>query len=234
MGSGRLVYANFIKTDSESNIVADINGVALVVFYNDGNTAHYRNVVLWSGNDSNVADENDTPKGWDETLTGAARPGGGSASLDFIVGDGQTFDDGAVSVNSFGQVPAGGIFQGDSTPAGLGSASGDLWDVKSFPFTSDLLASLSTGPNALEVTSPLAGDCLSLVEDRCGEHARLGTGGAGDSPLGSEAGVEVATPAAGNAAERRRGGWVHPAEVTNGNELCGRGAGGSRPLDQLR
>jgi hypothetical protein len=162
-GSGTFDLSNFIKT-SDSTVTSDINGVALVVFYNDGNAANWRNVVLWSGNDSNVAFGTD-PAGWGETLTGVPWPGSGSATLDFIVGDGQNFgsdstDDGAISVNGTQMVPEGGIFQGASTPAGPASASGDLWDVESFSLPSTLL---TTGANSLQVTSPLVTDCLSLV-----------------------------------------------------------------------
>jgi hypothetical protein len=167
-GSGTFGLANFIKTDINNTVVADINGVALVVFYNDGNAANWRNVVLWSGNDSNVLDEQDTADVWDETLTGVPWPGSGSASLDFIVGDGQDFggdstDDGAISVNGTEIVPEGGIFQGASTPAGPGYASGDLWDVESFSLPSTFLSTLTTGSNTLHVTAPHVNDCLSLV-----------------------------------------------------------------------
>lgn len=152
-GDGTYSLSNFTKTD------ADVNGVGLIVFYNDGNASDDRNVVLWNGNDSNVGSGTD-PSGWDETLTGVPYPGSGSASLDFIVSDGQSADDGAISVNGTEIVPAGGIFQGDSTPHGTFDSSGDLWDVKSFSLPSNLL---TTGSNNLEVTSPQASDCLSLV-----------------------------------------------------------------------
>lgn len=161
-GSGTFDLANFIKS-SGNTVTSDINGVALVVFYNDGNAANWRNVVLWSGNDSNVADENDTPDSWSETLTGVPWPGSGSASLDFIVGDGQNFADGAISVNGTQIVSGGGIFQGASTPAGPADAGGDLWDVKSFSLPPSFLSTLSTGSNTLQVTAPYASDCLSLV-----------------------------------------------------------------------
>jgi hypothetical protein len=167
-GSGTFDLADFIKRDESNNIIADINGVSLIVFYNDGNAANWRNVVLWSGNDSNVADENDTPDSWSETLTGVPWPGSGSASLDFIVGDGQNFggdstDDGAISVNATQIVPEGGIFQGAITPAGPADASGNLWDVKSFSLPSSFLSTLTTGSNTLQVTAPYVNDCLSLV-----------------------------------------------------------------------
>jgi hypothetical protein len=156
-GNGAYDLSDFVKSTDDT--VSDINGVSLVVFYNDGDGSNNRNVVLWSGNDSNVA-FGDDPQGWDETLTGVPYTGVGDPSLDFVVGDGQSFDDGAVSVNGTQIVPDGNIFQGLSTPAGPASAGGDLWDVESFALPTDLL---TTGSNSLEVTAPLSGDCLSLV-----------------------------------------------------------------------
>ena len=158
-GNGTYALADFVKPGG-----IDINGVALVVFYDNGSTADDRNVVLWSGNDSNVlAFDPDTSTwpvdGWDETLTGVQYPGSGTATLDFVVSDGQTFTDDALVLNGSELVAAGGIFQGDSTPAGSFDASGKLWDVKSFNITSFLTA----GSNNLHLTSGEVADCLSLV-----------------------------------------------------------------------
>jgi hypothetical protein len=152
-GNGTYSLANFTKAD------ADINGVALIVFYNDGNTANDRNIVLFNGNDSNVASTFD-PAGWDETIPNVPYPGSGSASLDFVVSDGQTFNDAALVVNGITIEPAGQIFDGDSTPAGTGGVGdGSLWDVESF----DMTSVLTNGSNNLHLTSGTAGDCLSLV-----------------------------------------------------------------------
>ena len=140
----------------------DINGVALVVFYDDGNSGNDRTVVLWNGNDSNVLPFNGTTwpvDGWDETISDVPYPGSGSASLDVVVSDGQTFTDDALLVNGTEIAPTGGIFQGDSTPAGPFSANGDLWDVESF----DITSLLSSGPNDVQVTTGEVADCLSLV-----------------------------------------------------------------------
>ena len=149
-GNGTYSLSRFLKLGPNETTVADVNGVALFVFYNDGNSANNRNVVLWNGNDSNDAFGNDLD-GWDKTLTGVPYPGSGSASLDFVVSDGQSYQDGAIAVNGTTIVSSGGIFQG---------ATGQLWDVKSFALPSGLL---TTGSNTLEVTSPAAADCLSLV-----------------------------------------------------------------------
>jgi hypothetical protein len=154
-GDGTYSLANFIKT-AGGNVVADINGVELIVFFDDGNTANWRNVVLWNGNDTNFTDGI-----WDETLTAVPYPGSGDAFLWFVVGDGQTAGDGAISVNGSQIVPAGGIFQGASAQHGLADAGGNLWDT----FVTDPLPSgvLTAGSNTLHVTSPIASDCLSLV-----------------------------------------------------------------------
>jgi len=152
-GNGAYSLSDFVKLPD-----VDINGVSLIVFYNDGSSSNDRNVVLWSGNDSNFASTFDAD-GWDETISGIPYPGSGAASLDLVVSDGQTFPDGALVMNGTQLVPAGNIFQGDSTPAGPFNSNGDLWDFKSF----DITTFLQQGSNTLHLTSPLNNDCLSLV-----------------------------------------------------------------------
>ena len=171
-GNGTYTLANFTKGSS-----ADINGVALIVFYADSDSSNDRNVVLWNGNDSNTAFGSE-PGGWNETISGVQYPGSGSASLDTVVSDGQTADDPALvatnttTSNTTTLAPDGPIFQGASTPSGPFAApdGGHLWDVKSFDITS-LLAS---GSNTLNLTSAdpftlgpppntTGWDCLSLV-----------------------------------------------------------------------
>ena len=147
-GNGAYGLAGFLKP------AADINGVALIVFHDNGNSGDDRNVVLWNGNDSNCL-TGGTPENWDETITGVPYQGG-SASLDFVVADGQSFTDDAVLVNGSPLVPAGQIFDGDSTPPGV---AGSLWDVESF----DLTSFLATGSNNLHITTGTVQDCLSLV-----------------------------------------------------------------------
>jgi hypothetical protein len=155
-GNATYTLSNFRKTGIAGTI-ADINGVALIVFYDDGNSSNDRNVVAWNGNDSNVAFGAD-PADWDETISGVPYPGSGNASLDLVVSDGQSFDDGALVVN--GQtLPGGGagpVFQGDSVPPGV---TNGLWDVKSF----DITSLLTSGPNNLHLVSAANQDALSLV-----------------------------------------------------------------------
>jgi hypothetical protein len=151
-GDATYGLANFIKPD------ADINGVSLIVFYNDGTSSNDRNVVLWNGNDSDILSTFDSAD-WDETISGVSYPGSGTAFLDFVVSDGQTAADGALMLNGDPLVPAGNIFQGASTPAGPNDNAGSLWDVRSF----DMTSLLDTGPNTLHLTSAHNSDCLSLV-----------------------------------------------------------------------
>jgi hypothetical protein len=146
--------SGFVKPD------ANINGVALIVFYDDGNTSNNRNVYLWSGNDSNLASTFD-PANWDETISGVSYPGGG-ATMDFVVGDGQTFTDGALVVNGTTVAPAGQIFDGDTGPNYSDNpegVTGSLWDVESF----DITSALTNGTQNVHLTSAAGGDALSLV-----------------------------------------------------------------------
>jgi hypothetical protein len=164
-GTGSYGLSNFIKTDESNNIVADINGAALIVLYDDGNSSNDRNVVLWNGNDSNVTTGPPyNADGWDETLTNVPYPGSGSASLDLVVSDGQNvFADDALVVNGSTIAAAGAIFSGDSTPANAGQSTtngGSLWDIKPFDITS-LLSEGSS--NSLEITTGVNQDYLSLV-----------------------------------------------------------------------
>ena len=158
LGNGSYSLSNFTHAN------ADINGVSLIVFYNDANSLNDRNVVLWNGNDSNVASTFDSAT-WDETITGVPYPGSGAASLDLVVSDGQTFPDEALVVNETALFPDGSsIFQG-APPAGPNDNNGSLWDVKSFNITSFL----QQGSNTLHLTSAEptnetpGTDCLSLV-----------------------------------------------------------------------
>jgi hypothetical protein len=152
-GNGNYSLANFLKPG-----IADINGVSLVVFYDDGNSANNRDVVMFDGNDSNIPNPYDAP-GWNITLAGI-NYSTGTAAITFGVSDGQTFPDDAVNVNGLPLVAAGAVFQGDSVPGGPGGpANGFLWDIKSFDATSFL----TPGLNTFNITSGVNSDCLSCV-----------------------------------------------------------------------
>jgi hypothetical protein len=151
-GNGTYSLADFTKLPD-----VDINGVALMVFYDNGNSGDDRNVVLWNGNDSNCL-AGGVPQNWDETINDVPY-NGGTASLDLIVGDGQSFTDNEVDINGSLFIAEGQNFEGNSVPPGL---VGGLWDVKSF---SGLESFLPFPSNDLHLTMTTTGsrDCLSLV-----------------------------------------------------------------------
>jgi len=153
-GNGNYSLSNFVKTG------ADINGVSLIVFFNDGNNTNNRDIVLFDGNDSNITNAYDA-NGWNVTLPGINYTSG-TASMDLHVGDGQTWVDDALILNgTITLAPADGVFEGDSVPNGAsaGSTNGGLWDIKSY----DVTSALTPGPNTLTLTTGVNNDCLSLV-----------------------------------------------------------------------
>lgn len=156
-GSGDYALADFIKG------VADINGVSLIVFFDDGNDTNNRDVVLFDGNDSNIPNIYDAD-GWNVSLSGINYTSG-SVRMDLHVGDGQIWDDDALVLNGVTTIaPTGAIFQGESVPNGAGDTEetqGGLWDIKSYTVTGQL----TPGPNTLTLTTGSFedSDCLSLV-----------------------------------------------------------------------
>jgi hypothetical protein len=151
-GNGAYSLANF------TNASAEINGVSLMVFFNDGNVANNRDIVMFDGNDSNTPNSYDAT-GWNVSLPGI-NYSSGSASMELHVSDGQTFEDAALILNAQTLAAAPDVFQGDSVPNGPGLRNGGLWDIKSY----DVTSYLTPGPNTLTLTSGYSGgDCLSLI-----------------------------------------------------------------------
>lgn len=153
-GNGTYALGNMTKDGVE------VNGASLIVFYDDGNAANNRDVVLFNGNDANWPNPYDAD-GWNATLSGI-NYSSGEVSLHMHVSDGQNFssdDDGTLLLN--GDVLAtGGIFQGDTTPRGAGGvANGALWDIRSF----DVTSFLTPGINAMNFRMSEVNDALSLV-----------------------------------------------------------------------
>lgn len=150
-GNGTYSLANFYKASTGT----DVNGVSLIVFYNDGNNANNRDVVMFDGNDSNISNLYDAD-GWNITLAGI-NYSSGTASAQFHVGDGQTFGDAALIANATTLAPAGNVFNGLTVPnAGFNQT---LWDIKDF----DVTPLLSPGLNTLNVSTGVASDCLACT-----------------------------------------------------------------------
>lgn len=149
-GDGSYSLANFTKPNAE------INGVSLLVFFDDGNPANNRDIVLFDGNDSNIANAFDA-NGWNTTLSGI-NYSSGTANLQLHVSDGQSFADDALLLNGMTLAPAGPVFQGNTVPNGA-ATSGGLWDIRDF----DVTPFLTPGPNTLNLTTGVNADCLSLI-----------------------------------------------------------------------
>jgi hypothetical protein len=158
-GNGIYSLANFRKVGPPR---VDINGVSLLVFFNDETSTNDVNVYIFDGNDSNVASAFDGA-GWDRTMGVINVPGGSAVGIEFHVADGQRFsttDDGAIFLNGNQWLPQAARFSGESVP-GPSISLGNLWDVLFFPIPVDQF--LAFGDNTIRLTSPLGGDCLGLV-----------------------------------------------------------------------
>jgi hypothetical protein len=161
-GGGTYALSGFRKTVGEE-VIAEINGASLIVFFDDGDTANNKDVTLIDGNDSNVANTFD-PNGWDATISEVTY-GSGDATLELHVGDGQSYDDDALTLNGSALDAEAAIFEGDSVPSAEGpdpnpeGVTGNLWDIRGF----DIASFMSLGSNDLNLTSGTGEDCLSLV-----------------------------------------------------------------------
>lgn len=134
---------------------AEINGFSLYVFWDDGNDANNRDVVIFNGNDSNISNAFDA-NGWNATLPGI-NYSGGDASLMMTFSDTQIFNDSAFLVNE--QVVANPpvTLNGSTVQAGTGGEG--LWDNKSY----DITTLLTAGDNTITLTGGGGSDCVSLI-----------------------------------------------------------------------
>jgi hypothetical protein len=146
-----------------SGLDPNTNGAGSLVFFNDGNSANNRDVVVFDGNDSNFASSFD-PAGWNLNLDGINYTSG-SAFISLMVSDGQNFgpdDDHTISINGAPLV-SGGIFQGDSLCCGTGpTGNGNLWDIESF----DITSFLTPGVNNLNIAlgpGTIPGDAIADI-----------------------------------------------------------------------
>jgi Putative Ig domain len=151
-GNGTYALDNFVKRNTNGDVVADINGVSLIVFFNDGNPNNNRDVYLVDGNDSNEPSAFE-PAEWDTTVSGVSYSGG-TATLTFHVTDGQVSVDPDVFVNGT-QIFTGETFNGGSVPNADTRFTG--WDIVPKDVTS-----LMTTSN-LRVTSSGGSDCIGIV-----------------------------------------------------------------------
>jgi hypothetical protein len=152
-GNGDFSLSNFVKDGTNINI----NGVSLIVFFDDGDSTNDKDYVIFNGNDSNIDNAYD-PLGWDVQLNGINYTSG-DASIILHVSDGQVWLDDNLILN--GSVLASGpsVFNGNTVPNGPNDRNGGLWDIREFSITSYL----TPGVNNLQLTTGTYDDCLSLI-----------------------------------------------------------------------
>jgi CARDB protein len=171
--------SNLRKTTA-GGIDADINGLSLLVFYDDGFAGNNQDVYLYDSNDSCCANTFDAG-GWDVLMQGVNFQAGRIASLEMHVADGQDFagvnptpaqDDGAIRLNGSLLFSPGNTFQGTSVPTAGNTTvpSGRLWDIRSVSITSLLAPGLNTlrltQPQAAAVPTPALEngfDCIAVI-----------------------------------------------------------------------
>lgn len=159
------------------------NGASLVVVFDDGNDTNNRDLVFYTGNDSNVAasfpGEDD---GWHASLSGI-NYGGGPVAAQIHLGDGQTFGvppglgDGDLEFSTISGtlrvIDTTIHYDGISLPtAGTSRApNGELWDIHTFDITTAFGGTsglVTLNIDGLGFSNPLPGsdatnDCLGLV-----------------------------------------------------------------------
>jgi len=162
-GDGSYSLADMTSGGAQYNV----NGASLVVTFDDGNSTNNRDIVIFDGNDSSEADAGfpSDPAGWDATLANINFTGG-TAGLQFHVGDGQTFTDADVSITTAnGAVSITDdttLYDGLSLPNEGNGRDGGLWDIHDF----DVTAAFGgvTGSADLTLSGMTGGsDCLALI-----------------------------------------------------------------------
>jgi len=153
-GNGAYSLSNFNKA------AAEINGLSLMVFFDDGDATNNHDIVLFDGNDANFTNPYDAD-GWNATLNGVNYTGG-PAWLTLHVSDGQDFgagDDGNLMFNAT-TIGNGHDFNGTGVQFGDGNfpSNGALWDINTYDGTS----LITNGTNTLSLTTA-GGDALSLI-----------------------------------------------------------------------
>lgn len=143
--------------------VMNPDGASLILFYSDGDSSNNRDIVLFEGNDSNGAvysggpDWYTDPAGWDVLLSGI-NYSSGKVNITMHVADGQSYQDGELSVNGHSIGTTSG-FAGNSVP-GATSTTSARWDIRSW----ELSGLLSAGRDSLHIKMPASNaDLLSLV-----------------------------------------------------------------------
>lgn len=111
------------------------NGAAIIVFYNNSDSADDYDVTVLVGNDSNGASDYD-PSGWDANFGLLYDYGVPGDSFDLFVADGQAPYDPPLFLNGFVLRNAGPLYQGNTVPSTNNGPvnDGNLWDMVEYDF----------------------------------------------------------------------------------------------------
>ena len=148
-GNGSYELSDFRKGTT------NINGVSLIVFFDDGDATNNRDVVLFNGNDSNMPNDYDIDN-WNAALNGVNYTGG-AAELVLHVSDGQRAEDGTLTFNG-SILGSGELFAGDGVQYGYGTFPNNdaLWDIERY----DISPFIQTN-NSLSLN--LVSDAVGLI-----------------------------------------------------------------------
>lgn len=153
-----------------SNFATNVSGASLIVFFDDGNPANNRDVVIYDGNDSNDDNAYDAA-GWNFVVSGFDYSSG-QVKIQMHVSDGQSYRENPITINGVNWVTgtARQIFNGTSVPTmnnyalidptlGLTDVDKGLWDIKTF----DATAFAAAGPNFWTIGNVKFNEFFSLV-----------------------------------------------------------------------
>lgn len=164
-GNGNYVIDNLLSGGPGST---SVNGISLVVIYDDGDPTNDRDLAFFEGNDSNIPNGfpgEDT--GWHASLS-PINYQGGPVSMEFHLGDGQNFTDNSLTLQTVNGsqtiADTTSLWDGVSlTNLGQGRASnGGLWDIHRI----DITAAFGNvpGPVQLDLDGMYPSvDCLGLI-----------------------------------------------------------------------
>jgi hypothetical protein len=148
------------KTNPFSSFSFSLNGISLLVFYDDGNATNNQDVTLFHGNDSTDDGQYDASD-WQTRLQDVVY-GGGPATLGLHVAYGEPIADAPIFVNGNLWQPQTNHFDGLTVPGRNDGTNGFFWDVREF----DLAPLLNPGTNSLLFTmqrTTNTQDCLNLA-----------------------------------------------------------------------
>ena len=148
------------KTNPFNAFNFSLNGISLLVFYDDGNTTNNQDVTIFHGNDSTDDGQYDASD-WQTRLKDVVY-GGGPARLGLHVAYGEAIADAPILVNGNLWQPQTNHFDGLTVPGRNDGTNGFFWDLREF----DLTPLLNPGTNTLLLTMHRANefhDCLNLV-----------------------------------------------------------------------